>query len=205
MKLRLLFFLVAQAVTVCAQNITVTFQPAALPGGNRLVTEWLEAGLRFTTPTGLVSNGAPMGLFPVDGTPYIQALSGQTPLTITSIAGQPFSLFMVDLAEYSTVVSMARTITFTGTQVGGMMVIAAFTTDGMIGGPGPDFQTFSFPASFTNLTQVTVTPDLYSMDNLVVAVPEPSASAFILFLLIPAIVVVVARRATAGTRLKQAS
>jgi hypothetical protein len=50
-------------------------------------------------------------------------------------------------------------------------------TDGIIDGNGPsgDFETFSFPASFSNLTELTTVNDTFSMDNLAFAtVPEPA-------------------------------
>jgi len=87
-----------------------------------------------------------------------------------------FNLVSVDLAEYSTVVPDARTVPFVGYREDGSSVAAFFTTDGIIDGTGPleDFQTFYFGPEFSNLTRVEVPTYGWSMDNLVIAIPEPS-------------------------------
>jgi hypothetical protein len=51
--------------------------------------------------------------------------------------------------------------------------------DGVIDGTGPlaDFQTFTFDAQFSGLSRVEVTPDLYSLDNLRVALSTTNSPA----------------------------
>ena len=127
---------------------TITFEPAPLPHGDRLIEEWIEKDLRFTTPNRLGSNDV----------------------------FDPGSVFTVDLAEYSTVFAEPKTITFVGTHVDGSTTSASFTLDGIIDGNGPtrDFQTFTFPSAFRDLQKITVDADIYSLDNLVVdVVPLP--------------------------------
>ena len=157
--------------------IIVTFQPSFHPGTADITSQWVEKGLRFFTPNGITINDVSDPLFPFNGTPYAQLLSNQAPLSITSVNSSPFSVSAIDLAEYSTVFATPTTISFTGTLVGGGTVSTTFVTDGIIDGNGPlqDFQTFTFPASFSNLTQVTTNAAPFSFDNLqATIVPEPS-------------------------------
>jgi hypothetical protein len=88
----------------------------------------------------------------------------------------------VDLAEYSTVLPDARSFPFVGYRYDGSVVTITFTTDGIIDGTGPvaDFQTFYFDSGFTGLSRVEIPADAWSLDNLVVSVPEPSSAALLL-------------------------
>ena len=96
-----------------------------------------------------------------------------------------FGLLSVDLAEYSTVFSNEPvTVPFIGYEQGGSTVTNVFTTDGIIDGTGPlaDFQTFYF-TNFTDLTRVEIpgpTSLPWSLDNLVVTIPKPTAGALLL-------------------------
>ena len=87
----------------------------------------------------------------------------------------------MDLAEYSTVVPDAVTVQFIGYRVDGSTVTANLTTDGIIDGTGPiaDFQTFNFGPEFSNLTRVEIPTDGWSLDNLVVSIPEPGTWALL--------------------------
>ena len=155
---------------------TITFEPAPLPHGDRLIDEWIEKDLRFTTPNRFGSNDVSDAGYPYNGSTYLNFAYTESPLTITTVDAQPFSVFTVDLAEYSTVFAEPKTITFVGTHVDGSTTSASFTLDGIIDGNGParDFQTFTFPPAFRDLQKVTVDADIYSLDNLVVnVVPLP--------------------------------
>jgi len=57
------------------------------------------------------------------------------------------------------------------------------TTDGIIDGTGPlaDFQTFHFGSGFTSLDRVEIPTYGWSLDNLIVAVPEPSVLGLFAF------------------------
>lgn len=96
--------------------------------------------------------------------------------------GSLFGLVSVDLAEYSTVVPDAVTAQFIGYYADGGTITTSFTTDGIIDGTGPlaDFQTFNFGFGWTGLTRVEVPGYGWSLDNLVVAVPEPTSGALLL-------------------------
>lgn len=58
------------------------------------------------------------------------------------------------------------------------------TTDGIIDGTGPlaDFQTFDFAnyPQFSGLTRVEIPTYGWSLDNLVVIIPEPNSSSLML-------------------------
>jgi hypothetical protein len=93
-----------------------------------------------------------------------------------------FSLASVELAEYSTVVPDAVTVPVIGYRTDGSTVMTSFTTDGIIDGTGflDDFQTFFFGPEFSELTRVEIPTYGWSLDNLVVVVPEPSSGILLL-------------------------
>ncbi len=80
----------------------------------------------------------------------------------------------VDLAEYSSCSCFGYPIdiTFTGYRSDNSIVTQAFTIDGVIDGSGPlqDFQRFYFGLQFTNLYRVDVSPNGFSMDNVMMDV-----------------------------------
>ena len=84
--------------------------------------------------------------------------------------GLPFSIYQIDLSEYSTVFK-GGVVTFVGYRKDGTSINHTFTTDGVIDGTGPlvDFQTFLFPAGFSNLDRLVITTEGFMMDNLVVS------------------------------------
>ncbi len=138
------------------------------PGQQGGGANYSENGYSFTTPNSILRIGANYTNRPNNGTPHIAPLSGQLPLTITR-GGAPFTLLRVDLAEYSYVFAAPKNIVWTGTKVGGSIVTATFRIDGQTDGTGPlaDFETFTFPSTFTQLTSASVTVDVYAMDNIV--------------------------------------
>jgi hypothetical protein len=92
-----------------------------------------------------------------------------------------FRIISVDLAEYSTVVPDPVTVQFIGYYSDGSTITTSFTTDGVIDGTGPmaDFQTFNFNQNWSGLTRVEIPTSGWSLDNLVVSVPEPSSLALL--------------------------
>jgi len=151
------------------------------------VQQYSEFPLLFR-PIGIVDPGNTFSLrrggggisfFPDNGTVYTAAAFTES--LMFSFADDytdatTFNLLSVDLAEYSTVVPNAVTVPFIGYRQDGSSVTAYFTTDGIIDGTGPipDFQTFYFGPEFSGLTRVEVPTWGWSMDNLVIAIPEPS-------------------------------
>jgi hypothetical protein len=96
-----------------------------------------------------------------------------------------FSLMQFDLGEMFPAPFRAHTVTVTGNYFGGGTVVSAFTLDLLADGPGgvPDFQTFSFDSTWTNLVSAIFVGsgavseaggNAFSMDNLVVSIPEPA-------------------------------
>jgi len=95
--------------------------------------------------------------------------------------GSAFGLVSVDLAEYSTVFQEPLTVPFTGYLVGGGTVSTNFITDGIIDGSGPlaDFETFYFGPEWSGLARVEIPTSGWSLDNLVLYVPEPTTASLL--------------------------
>ncbi len=173
-----------------AQEYTITFDgsPAQPPGTQYSIPQYTESGFIFkpfgpidsAPPYRLTRNGGGIDFYPENGTAYLQALIGDS-LEFYALNGSAFGLVSVDLAEYSLFFT-SPTVTFNGFKADGTTVSATFTLDGAMDGTGPaaDFQTFSFGPEFTSLVRVEVPTQGYSLDNLVVVVPEPSAGALLL-------------------------
>jgi subtilisin family serine protease len=108
--------------------------------------------------------------YPSNGTIYVRSLSGDAGMQIRHKDGLPFSIYQIDLSEYSTAYT-GGSVTFVGSRKDGTSISQTFTLDGIIDGTGPlaDFQTFSFPAGFSNLDHLTITTQGFMMDNLVVS------------------------------------
>ncbi|MFI5316477.1 MAG: hypothetical protein ACHQ6T_12310 [Myxococcota bacterium] len=97
-------------------------------------------------------------------------------LELVSLAGIPFSLSSIDLAEYSSQqFQTPAVIPITGDRTDGTTVSVTFTTDGVIDGLGPlvDFQRFALPPGFQNLVRVRILTYGFAIDNVIVATPEP--------------------------------
>jgi len=164
-------------------TLQITFDgPPSQPRGTQYgVHEYDESGMWFL-PYGLgnvlLRNGGGGSFYPDDGTAYLQSQAG---IVLGFADGRSFDLLSVDLAEFSTVWSNPITVDFIGYHPDGSTVTAEFTTDGIIDGPGPlaDFQTFAFQG-FTDVVSVDVPSYPFSMDNLVVAVPEPASGSLLL-------------------------
>jgi hypothetical protein len=156
----------------------VRFDPPAIPGGSRLVQDWLEHGFSFHGPNGMAhTDSASSPGLPQSGSAYLQFLSGQLPLIITNTSQLPFSLLSAQLAEYSTLFAEPRNIEFVGVRADGSQVSHLVTLDGIIDGNGilEDFETFVFPPEFTGLVRVEVAMDLYSLENVRIAADFPDA------------------------------
>ncbi|MGI8966454.1 MAG: PEP-CTERM sorting domain-containing protein [Limisphaerales bacterium] len=115
---------------------------------------------------------------PENGTAYLGAAANDS-IKVSSANGAAFGLVSVDLAELSTTkyANGPVTVLFAGYYPNGSFVTTRFTTDGLIVGDGifPDFQTFYFDSRFTGLQRVEIPTGGWWLDNLVVAVPEPSS------------------------------
>ena len=167
------------AITLLEYNTALPTHPAntALPGTTTLIPSYEEEGFTTFPSSGLPLVGDMTANRPQNGTAYIQVLSGQT-FDVYSSSGGLFDALSVDLAEYSTLFATPQTISFTGTLDGGATVNTSFQLDGNLGVTGiADFETFSFPATFTSLTNLRANTGLFSLDNITLqAVPEVSTT-----------------------------
>ena len=175
----------------CAQGTLtpIAFEGPALRSG-KLLREYDEAGMSFTAfGTGLYDWGlygwvsGRWWQLPDDGAGSAYMVPGaMSTVTITSLSGQLFGLVAVDLAEEGSYAPHPVTVHFTGYRSDGSSVTRDFTTDGVIDGTGPlaDFQTFYFGSEFQGFSRVEIpgAPG-WSMDNLVVSIPEPGTGALI--------------------------
>jgi hypothetical protein len=168
------------AATVC-NAVIITFDNPPAPG-NIPHYRWMEQDFQFSEGlflAGFSIKDTSTATDPYDGTPFLQVVGRL--LTITTLDARPFSLFSVDLAEFNTINPGSPTISFAGTKVNGSVVTVIFALDEIIDGNGPlaDFQTFSFPATFTNLKTVSIANGVFSMDNVQAEVtPEPGTAIF---------------------------
>jgi len=168
-------------------TLQITFDGAPILRTNSgvVVTSYNESGMAFSPIKGSdgfnrlnidSTAGYPGSLFPCNESAYFDAPLGSS-LVFSSAAGSLFGLVSVDLAEYSTVfANQPVTISFVGYYSDGGTVTMSFTTDGIIDGTGPlaDFQTFNFNSKdWSGLTRVEIPSYGWSLDNLVVTVPEP--------------------------------
>ena len=119
-------------------------------------------------------------IWPSNGTAYLNAALGET-LLFRFADGSLFDLLAVDLAEYSTVVPKAVSVRFVGYFPDGSTIVETRTTDGIMDGGGPlaDFETVYFQG-WTGLERVEIPTFGWSLDNLVVAIPEPGTGALLL-------------------------
>ena len=163
-------------------HITFNGFPSQPWGTSFSVQQYFESGMWFR-PLGVVGpgntfsrrrGGDPTPPAPDNGTAYLAAALGDS-LAFSFTDGTIFSMMSVDLAEYSTVVSGAATVPFIGYRLDGSTVAVNLTTDGIIDGSGPlaDFQTFQFSPEWSGLARVEIPTYGWSLDNLVVSIPEP--------------------------------
>lgn len=179
-------------VTPCFGQGTLHFTfegpPPLAPGTGVYVQQYYESGMWFR-PLGVIGpgngfdrrrGGGQLAGAADNGTTYLAGALGDS-LQFSFTNGSSFSLVAVDLAEYSTVLPNAVTVPFYGYRADGSMVSTSFTTDGIIDGAGPlaDFQTFYFGPEFSNLMRVEIPTYGWSLDNLVVSIPEPTTPALV--------------------------
>ncbi|MFN7139311.1 MAG: immunoglobulin domain-containing protein, partial [Limisphaerales bacterium] len=154
----------------------IDFEPPTTPGGGQLIFSWREHDFLFSTINHFFhQDSGNSAELPANGGAYLRFFEFNRPFTITNTLGRSFSLFSVELAEFSTLFAGPKSVTFAGRRKDGSQVSETFVTDGMIDGSGPkrDFQTFHFSPQFTNLISVSVTNDLYSLDKLTFRMMHP--------------------------------
>jgi hypothetical protein len=167
----------------------ITFEGTTLRSGE-LLRQYDESGISFSAfGTGQYDwgiSGWVSGVWwqrPDNGIGSAFIVPGaMSTVTIASLSGQPFNLVTVDLAEEGSWWPNPLTVRFLGYRPDGSTVTTEFTTDGVIDGTGPlaDFQTFYFGPEFTGLTRVEIPGSGWSMDNLVVSIPEPGMGSLVI-------------------------
>jgi hypothetical protein len=154
-------------------QITFDGPPTVAPGTGVVVTNYSEAGMLFQPLPG--SRGfsrwgaATDPRDPNNGTAFVRAALGQS-LMFNFTNGSAFEMLSVDLAGYSSVVPDA-TIQFVGYRADGSTVRTNVDRHGIV------FDTMYFGPEFSDLMRVEIPNSLWSLDNLTVSVPEPSAGA----------------------------
>lgn len=165
-------------MTADVQRLTVQFDGSPLqPRGTvYAIRSYEESGFVFkpqgpldeSPPYRLARNGGGTGIFPENGTAYLQLGAGNS-LEVLPANTQPFRAVAVDLAEYSDVfANQPATVAFRGTKADNTTTDVTFTTDGILNqSERSDFETFRFPKSFNGLVRLEVLNTLFSLDNLV--------------------------------------
>lgn len=135
-----------------------------------------EGGYRLTTGVGEFSSYGTTSFSYAGSTALIAGGSPEV-VTLAPIAGGLFDLVSIEIAKRDTAGSIFPVnVTFTGTKADNSTVMATFngTVSGVL------LQEFTFPASFTDLTQVTWSASQpHQFDN-VTLVPAPGAAALVL-------------------------
>ena len=165
------------------QRLAVTFDgpPLQRRGTGAIVQQYSESGVWFVPipgSDGFTRMGGGIAGFPDNGSAYLQASLGDS-LMFGVNDGTTFGLVSVDLAEYSDVLRDPTTVRFVGYRQDGTVVTTDIATAGIFDGTAPVFQTFSFGPDFTSLARVVVPFPLWSLDNLVLSVPEPGTSTLL--------------------------
>lgn len=174
------------SLPLLAEDVTIGFEgPPTQPANTHFaISQYDEAGYHFqpsgpldTTPPYRMGRVGPVTTNrPNNDTTHLSLLYGNSCVMTRADEGL-FRVRSIQIAEYSTVVSAAKTVTFTGYKPNGDTVTTSFTTDGIIDGTGAgvDFQTFQFPNTFTGLVRLEFS-DIAAYDNLALsteAAPEP--------------------------------
>jgi hypothetical protein len=178
-KLSILLLILACPFFCKSQGtLTITFDgpPQIQPGTGDVVYSYYESGMQFLPGSSdgyiRIWGNETTPRIPNDGTAYIQASAGDS-LSFGFSSGAYFNLVSIDLAAYSTVVPNFS-VDFIGSLYNGGTVSTNFS------GNGINFQTFHFGPQWSGLTSVEIPNDAWSLDNLVVSVPEPAIGAVFL-------------------------
>jgi len=154
-------------------RITFDGPPVVPPGVITNTHQYYESGMLFI-PTPTVGSFERVGFpadstLPNDGTAYVRAVGPQG-LFFSFLDGSAFAIVSVDLAGPNT--STAGVVDFVGYHPDGSTVTAYLVAGG-------SFQTFNLGAGFTDLTSVNIPSSPWSLDNLVLSVPEPGIGTLV--------------------------
>lgn len=178
MKKRLVLLALVAFAVCCQGQGTIQFgfdaPPLQPPGTSYFVQQYFEAGMWFR-PLGILEpgngfshrrgGGQLAGVVPDNGTSYLAAPLGAS-LKFSFLTDSLFGVSSVNLAGYSSGVPDFA-VHFVGFRPDGSTVTADFS------GSGLNFQTFYFGPEFSGLSRVETSDIGWSLDNLVVQIPEP--------------------------------
>ncbi len=155
---------------IAAQQITLDFDDPAVSGYHYC----LEEGFHLKA-AGRIAVAMQSGIVAFNGTRVVPVLSHLPPVTLSQMDGTRFTPLRVDLSEYSIAATPPGNAVPVEAVFGdGRVENHTFTLDGQIdGSQGPieDFQTFTFPASWTGITALRFTVSGIALDNLVLQGP----------------------------------
>lgn len=163
------------AVGRAQSPVTVTFDPPPSGGGSYIISSYSQNGVLFTSdlPDSFAHYSPDHFGYPQNGTAYLAVMREYAGFSHESSL---FRLNSIDVAEYSRIYPGPTSVRFTGYRADGLVVSASFVTDGIFDGTGPlpDFQTFTFDATFSDLLRIQISPGIM-IDNVgITPVPEPS-------------------------------
>lgn len=162
-------------------NITFDGPPLIQPGTATIVQQYHEYGMSFTpidpdAPfAGFVrrrGGGTPPPDWPDNGTAYLQTGLSDS-LKFSFVNDSLFGISSVDLASWNGE-NPNFALRFVGYRQDGSVVTADFS------GTGNEFRTFYFGPEFSGLSRVEIPSFGWSLDNLVVSIPEPSTGALMI-------------------------
>ncbi|MHC4571435.1 MAG: hypothetical protein ACYS0C_05090 [Planctomycetota bacterium] len=180
-----IFTVMVMVAPVANAMVTIDFEDLGLAPGQSLHpaddVPIISRGFSFTPTSNTqfsdVHAGNALSNYPYNGTTVMVTHDETVMMEATN--GTSFTLFSFDFAGYPT----DNEVPFSLQASNG--TVANYTPDGLVDGPGgdPDFQTFTLPAGFTNITSVLfihtgqgTTQGLFGLDNLNAnVIPAPGA------------------------------
>jgi hypothetical protein len=157
--------------------MTFTFEGA--PSGTRVnVGTYSAAGMYFGPigPGNLLLNGGGIAGYPDDGTGYLEVPDGNISFNF-SPNEIPFTLISLDAPRFANFAPPTLEVVGYKAQImGPITTVTNFFTV-----TSANFQTFYPDSSFQDVFQVSVLNARWSLDNLVIGVPEPTSTAFLAF------------------------
>jgi hypothetical protein len=159
-------------------HITFDGPPFQVPGSQILVQQYFEKGMYFRPIPGTDGfartwSNMPPG-WPDNGTPYVQTGAVDS-LMFSYLSGPVFGLASVDLAGFS-IGFPNYTVNLVGYRSDGGTIATSFSGSGIV------FQTHDFGSEWSfGLTRVEIPNYGWSLDNLVVVIPEPGTTALLIF------------------------
>ncbi len=156
----------------------MTFTFEGQPRGTRQnVGTYSEAGMSFIpiAPGSLFLDGGGIPGYPDNGTCFLEIPDGFPGVGGLSFTfTQDFQLVSFQAAEYDSAGPQTLTVIGYRDDIMGLRVTNTFTVNSLT------FQTFYLDASFINVGRVDVLNARWSLDNLVISVPEPTTGSLAL-------------------------